>query len=196
MSFPSSPSNGDKYTKDNTDIYTYSSSNNAWTLSGYVSGFGNFYITDGESPIVYGTSSTPFSFGTSYCVNSGNYIYCPVVVYINSGINITMEVISTNESALPLRVRIPSTYGGLSLSSTYLDSGVIYFNLTGSTYIYFTLSNNTWSSTFSGSHTTGTLINTDLILNGFKYQPSLNYFAEPGSMIYYDFIPLCKVTKI
>lgn len=161
--------------------------------------FGDYLISAGELPILYGNTGTSFNQTTSYCLNSGNYIYCPVAIRANGALDICMMVIATDNSALPLVVNAPGvlTDNG-SIVSVYINSGVIYFNLTdvynGQYHCYYTISNNTWTTSLVGGYyTTGTLINSILQLNGFKYEAAVVRF-DGGTDSF--FFPLCQVTII
>lgn len=198
MAFPTSPNDGDKYIKNNADIYTYSSATNSWSLSAHVSIAGNCYI--GDSTFVQdvgsqtsGWASNPL--GTTYCINVNNYIFCPGLVW-GAGANQLMVLYFTNDSSVApvkLRTTYTSVFGGSPITSQYIDNGIIYFNDNNNKYHTFNTSTYAFTTNNSGSHTTGTLINSDLQLNGFKYEPFPYINALYGEI----FVDLkSKVTKL
>lgn len=81
----------------------------------------------------------------------------------------------TDSSAFPIRFNASTSYGAFpsfTLLSQYIDGGLVYFNgQVGSSYYYdtFNIATKSFSTGNSGSHTSGTLINSPLQLNGFQY---------------------------
>lgn len=178
MGFPTSPSNGDKYTKDNANIYTYTSTNNAWTLSGYTGFLGNIFISALEQFRAIDYTQGTSQLNTQYCFTVGNFVYTPIF-YTNNGIDpatvtVGMMKISLDSSVLPSLVWAASysgTAGTNSISSQYLNNGICYFNSSASgKYHYYNTANDTWTVKQTGSNTTGTQITSPLQLNGYKYE--------------------------
>ena len=195
MAFPTSPSNLDTYVKDNANIYTYYSASNSWKITGHTGTIGEVYITSPDLPEeVDSNYITPL---TSYCINVDNYIYCPCVYNNYDGsLSVIMLYFTTDSSAFPIKTSPVSSGYSAGLSSIYLDSGVIYINYDNGYYTYFTISTKSWAgSYYSGGHTSGTNINSDLELNGFKYEPYIIH-GKITHDTYELAIPTCKVTKL
>jgi hypothetical protein len=217
MAFPSSPTDGQIYVKGSTP-YVYSSASNSWTqttdanliagnikngvsilgVTGTLSqGLGDIYITSLDASLYAGITSQGYSsIATPSSVNISNYIYSPIVFYAGGGGNLMFLYFTTDSSALPIRVN--QTYPisniiGYSITSVYLDSGILYFNDNLSKYQSFNTSSKTFSTNNSGSHTTGTLLSSPLVLNGFQYDS--NIVEQPiGTAILVDI--KVKVTKV
>ena len=201
MAFPTSPSNGDKYIKDNADIYTYASATNAWSITGHVGGLGDIYITSNNFNINMGAASGGYDGGTNlYSVNVSNYIYSFSWGY-TGGYKLLCLYFTNDSSAFPVRDYVSLPYSispKYSMLSQYLDSGVIYFNgwYSGSGVHYYDTFNTStfaWTTANSGSHTTGTLINSALQLNGFQYD-SIGLWQSASGTLWADI--QTKVTKL
>jgi len=178
MSFPSTPSNGDKYTKDNADIYTYASATNAWTLSGHTGSLGNIFISALEQFRVIDYTQGTSQLNTQYCFTVGNFVYTPVF-YTNNGIDpatvvVGMMKISIDSSVLTSLVwgaSYSGTAGTNAISSQYLDGSVCYFNSSSSfKYHYYNTANDSWVVKQTGAYTAGTQITAPLQLSGYKYE--------------------------
>ncbi|MGI6125041.1 MAG: hypothetical protein ACOYIG_12845 [Acetivibrionales bacterium] len=198
MAFPSSPQNGDKYIKNNADIYTYNSTTNAWTLSGHVSMAGSCYIADSTFVQDIGNQSSGWSgseLGTTYCVNVGNYIFSPSLLWGGGQNQLMMLYFTTDSTAFPVKSRASysSVFGGSPIISQYLNNGIIYFNDNNNKYHTFNTSTFAFTTNNSGSYTTGTLINSPLQLNGYQYEP-VGYIAALYGEIFADV--KTKVTKL
>ena len=173
MAFPSSPTDGQKYTKDNADIYQYSSANNAWSIIGHAGGLGDIYICSNNPNINCGNVA---SGGTiiPYSINISNYIYT-FAYGLGGNYQFMCLYFPIDSSAFPIRFNASTSYGpfpAFTLISQYLDNGVVYINgQVGSSYYYdtFTIASKSFSTGNPGSHTSGTLINSALQLNGFQY---------------------------
>ena len=214
--FPSNPTNGQKFQRSDGQWFIYVSADNHWdkstdpnliaenvkaevqigNVTGTLSpGLGSIYITSYDIPLFLANQPT-FLNSLSFCFNVGNKIYCPVCYVPTFGYYVSLLVFTTDSSALP--VRYNGDGFGDALVSIYYDSGKIYFNYQGlsASYTYFDTSNNTWLGSFpTGSHTSGTHINSALVLNGFKYECDLKVGYDSRYCIYYLATPLCKVTK-
>ena len=167
-------------------------------------GLGDLYVTSLDMPLSFPYKNGTHTLQSTYAFVSGNYIYCPVGMYMaddfaNNRLYLYIIILSTASTSFPTRTGISTAFQGVTLSSTYLDSGVLYFNLSNNYYYSYTISTGVWSSYISGSHTTGTLLNTALQLNGFQYEPAMAYGNDPNQTVYLDnglFYPLCKITKL
>jgi len=213
MAFPSSPTHGQVYVKDGTSNYVYSSASNSWTLtadSNLTAGniksgvtilgvagtlnpeLSDIYIASGNPAISFGSTSggSGGAMGSTYSINSGNIIYSFGSVYM-AGFKMFVEYFTLDSSSFPVRAYQSLPYSispNYSLLSQYLDSGIVYFNgwySSSGVYHYdtYNLSTHAWTTNNSGSHTSGTLINSALQLNGFQYDPTMVTDTSNGLLL-------------
>lgn len=184
--------------------YTFYS-NSASQLTGNLSSvapLANIYISTSDQffAAVYYTDGTS-TLGTQYCFTVGNFIYTPIF-YTNNGIdpatiNVGMMKMSI-DSSVAISITAGGSYSGAAgtnfITSQYLDNGIVYFNASGSNkYHSYNTSTGAWSLKNTGSHTTGTLINSALQLNGYQYD-QYNSNSNYGT---YTFVTVkTKVTKL
>jgi hypothetical protein len=140
-------------------------------------GLGSIYIASNNLNLGYGNVASG-GIRNRYSVNVGNIIYS--FSYILAGYyQLFCLYFTTDSSAFPVRIGTSTPYQGgypnFTPLSQYIDSGIVYFNnYYSSTLVYFydtfNLSTYAWNINNSGSHTSGTLINSALQLNGFQYE--------------------------
>ncbi len=207
--FPSSPTDGQIVFKGSIP-YQYSAANNAWSIivdpnlvasniksSVSILGvigtlqpqYGNIYLAVNDWNINFGSSTGGFGGGQNlFSVNVGNTIYSFGYGYLG-GYKLLVLYSTLDNSAYPVRgyASLPYTISpSYSITSVYLDGTKIYFNgsYSGSNphYDYFDTVTKTFTTNQTGSHTTGTLINSALQLNGFQYDPNLLTKSDSGTL--------------
>jgi len=153
MAFPTLPSNGDTYTKDAT-IYTYDSASNSWSITGYEGVPASIYISSEDLDFSFSSTSgySETEISTTYCVNIGSYIYCPVILYSND-FKFCVLYFTTDSTAFPVRVSTTytGTISGYNIISQYVDGGVIYLNDSSGKYHTFDTSDNSFTTNNTGS---------------------------------------------
>ena len=198
--FPSDGTAGVGDVLSGKTFYTDNATKKTGTLS--LIDIDKIYVTSKDAPLRWSYKDGTNTLQTTYAFVSGNYIYCPVVIYLqedfsNTRLHFYLLILSTDSSDFPVRTGIPSDFIGVGFTSIYLDGGVIYFNLNNNYYYTYTISTDTWSSYISGQYTSGTHINSTLTLNGLKYEPSYLAGANPSGSGPSEglWMPLCKITK-
>jgi hypothetical protein len=182
--------------------YTFYAGSNTIQTGTYVppSPLGSIYIASNNLNLIFSGSGGSTGMYNFYSVNVGNTIYSFAVCYA-SGWRMFALYFTTDSSAFPVKSYTTPPYTispSYQWLTQYLDSGIIYFNgyYSGSGVYYydtFNTSTKAWTTGNSGSHTTGTLINSPLQLNGFQYDSNGLYNSSSGS-VYTDI--QTKVTKL